>query len=85
MLFYLDPPYWGCEDDYGKSLFDQAQYQRMAERLALLKGRFIMSLNAVPEAFKTFSRFRIEEVPCNYSIARGQGKAVTEVIITPAT
>lgn len=20
-LFYLDPPYWGCEDDYGKAMF----------------------------------------------------------------
>ncbi|TDX19714.1 hypothetical protein [Rhodovulum visakhapatnamense] len=23
-LFYLDPPYWGGEDDYGKGLFDRA-------------------------------------------------------------
>jgi DNA adenine methylase len=23
-LFYLDPPYWGCEGDYGKHLFERA-------------------------------------------------------------
>lgn len=24
MLFYLDPPYWNCEDDYGAGIFDRA-------------------------------------------------------------
>lgn len=82
VLFYLDPPYWGCEDDYGKSLFDRDQYRVMADRLARLKGRFILSLNAVQGVFETFSAFRIDEVPCTYTVAgRGQSKLVQEVII----
>ncbi|MBL3554717.1 DNA adenine methylase, partial [Rhodovulum sulfidophilum] len=32
-LFYLDPPYWGSEDDYGKGLFDRDQFAELAERL----------------------------------------------------
>ena len=29
-LFYLDPPYWGCETDYGKVLFERADFERLA-------------------------------------------------------
>jgi DNA adenine methylase len=82
MLFYLDPPYWGNEDDYGKGVFGGDDFARMADTLSAIRGQFILSLNAVPGVFKTFSRFSIEEVDCNYSISKGAGKAVKEVIIT---
>ena len=32
-LFYLDPPYHGSEDDYGKGLFGRDQFAALAERL----------------------------------------------------
>jgi site-specific DNA-adenine methylase len=38
-LFYLDPPYWGSEMDYGDGLFDRAEYQQMAEVLSGSKRR----------------------------------------------
>jgi DNA adenine methylase len=47
-----------------------------------LKGCFILSLNAVPGVFETFSKFRIDEVDCTYSVAAGASKAVKEVIIS---
>jgi DNA adenine methylase len=25
-LFYLDPPYWGCTDDYGRNVFSEADF-----------------------------------------------------------
>ncbi len=81
VLFYLDPPYWGCEDDYGRELFDREQYRLMAERLTRIKGRFILSLNAVQGVFETFSMFRMEEVPCTYTLSGGKGQTVSEVII----
>ena len=34
-LFYLDPPYWGCETDYGKAVFAQDDFARLAEQLGL--------------------------------------------------
>lgn len=71
-LFYLDPPYWGCEDDYGKALFTRADFQRMAGLLAGIKGRFILSLNDVPEIRATFAGFNIREVMTTYTIAAGR-------------
>jgi DNA adenine methylase len=37
-LFYLDPPYWGCEDDYGDGTFDRADFDRLADQLAGIRG-----------------------------------------------
>ena len=34
-LFYLDPPYWGCEDDYGKAVFSREDFDTLA---GLLRG-----------------------------------------------
>ncbi|MBP1852676.1 DNA adenine methylase [Rhizobium halophytocola] len=84
-LFYLDPPYWGSEDDYGKEVFGRQDFAEMADLLKGLQGRFILSLNALQDVFKTFEGFQIEEVDCTYSVsAKGQNQAVKEVIITPA-
>ncbi|UTO29189.1 DNA adenine methylase [Bartonella harrusi] len=66
-LFYLDPPYWGVEDYYGKDLFKREDYQTMFSLLAQLKGKFLLSLNDVPEIRKTFSQFKIREVKTLYS------------------
>nr|WP_208435652.1 hypothetical protein [Bartonella phoceensis] len=33
-LFYLDPPYFGVEDYYGKNLFKRENYQMMSALLA---------------------------------------------------
>jgi DNA adenine methylase len=82
MLFYLDPPYWGNEDDYGKNVFGREEFAEMADVLSRLKGRFIVSLNAVQGVFETFSKFQIEEVACTYTVGSGNAKAVKEVIIT---
>ncbi|MGQ2906768.1 MAG: DNA adenine methylase [Aliihoeflea sp.] len=83
-LFYLDPPYFGCEGDYGKELFARADFADMAARLAELKGRFILSLNDVPEVREIFSRFQIVDVPMTYTVRGGVGKDVREVIIMRA-
>jgi len=68
-LFYLDPPYWGCEGDYGRTLFSRQDFQRLADVLTALKGRFILSLNDVPEVRATFGGFHMEEVRTTYTIA----------------
>lgn len=85
-LFYLDPPYWGCEDDYGVGLFAQGDFERLAERLGSIKGRFILSLNDTHQVREIFAAFTIEAVETTYSIAGGNRGAdkgrVGEVIIT---
>jgi DNA adenine methylase len=68
-LFYLDPPYWGCEDDYGQAMFARADFQRMAQLLGSIKGRFILSLNDLPEVREAFAAFDLVEVRTTYTIS----------------
>ncbi len=58
-LFYIDPPYWGSEDSYGKGLFGRDDYERLAGLLKALRGRFIISLNNVAEVRQLFAGFLI--------------------------
>ena len=81
VLFYLDPPYWGSEDDYGAELFGREQFALMAEVLASLKGRFILSINDTPGVRETFQGFEVEAVDTTYTIS-GQAQRAGELIIT---
>jgi DNA adenine methylase len=82
-LFYLDPPYYGCEGDYGKALFGREEFALMAELLRGLKGRFILSPNDRPEVREIFSGFAIEDVKTTYSVGqKGRGKQRGEVLIS---
>lgn len=84
-LFYVDPPYWGCEDDYGVGIFSRDDFEHLATQLTAVKGCFILSLNDRPEVREVFKAFRIESVTTRYSIAgKGAGKSapVGEVLIT---
>lgn len=81
-FFYVDPPYYGCEDDYGKGLFERSDFDVLAELLAGLQGRFIMSINDTPEIRRTFRRFAIRGVSTRYSIgAARQGPRVRELLV----
>lgn len=73
-LFYLDPPYWGCEGDYGKGMFGREDFARMAEQLGSIKGRFVLSINDRPELREVFAAFRIEEVDTVYTVGKTQGR-----------
>lgn len=68
-LFYLDPPYFGCEDDYGKAMFERTDFERLAACLRAIQGRFIMSLNDVPQVRETFAGLAMAEVKTTYTIA----------------
>lgn len=75
-LFYLDPPYYGNEGDYGKGLFSRDWFEEMAVQLARIKGRFLLSLNDHPDVRAIFGRFHLTEVRTTYSI--GSKKTVEE-------
>ncbi|MBK3798626.1 DNA adenine methylase [Azospirillum brasilense] len=79
-LFYLDPPYYESEADYGRDLFERADFTRIADQLAGLQGRFILSINDHPEVRRIFGAFAFEEVATTYTIARSESKAVAELI-----
>ena len=79
-LFYLDPPYYGREDCYGKNLFERADFQRLASLLSSIKGRFILSLNDVPEVRQIFRGLTIRRVSTMYRMAGP--KDVIELLIS---
>jgi DNA adenine methylase len=83
-LFYLDPPYWGNERDYGDGVFSRSDFERLRRVLDALKGRFILSLNDVPGVRETFKGYEFDAVQVGYSVnGRAQAK-FGEVIITGA-
>lgn len=81
VLFYLDPPYWGSEDDYGRDLFPAASFHLLAEILGRVAGSFILSLNDAPPVREIFAAFAMETVDLTYTIGDGV-KPVRELIIT---
>jgi len=82
-LFYLDPPYWGCERDYGPDVFSSEDFQALAAQLAGISGSFLMSINDAPEIRALFAAFRWREVDLDYRIS-GAPTAAKELIITNA-
>ncbi|MEK7754957.1 MAG: DNA adenine methylase [Acidobacteriota bacterium] len=76
-LFYLDPPYWGSEEDYGVGVWRRGDFARLAALLRTLKGRFILSLNDAPEVRRQFEAFHIEMVETTYTVASKSGPTPT--------
>jgi DNA adenine methylase len=82
-LFFFDPPYFGVENYYGKGLFAPDQHEAMAAALSRLKGRFILTLNDLPETRRIYRRFKIERADLTYSAGGADKiKAAREVIVT---
>jgi DNA adenine methylase len=61
-LFYIDPPYWGSETDYGNGLFGRDDFAKLADQLARLKGRFVLTINDLPATRELFARFTCKRV-----------------------
>lgn len=80
-LFYLDPPYWGCEADYGDG-FARADFEALAGQLSEISGRFILSINDTAGAREVFGRFEIEAVETTYTVAASRGQRVGELIVS---
>ncbi|KAA3512593.1 DNA adenine methylase [Agrobacterium vitis] len=85
VLFYLDPPYFGCEDDYGKALFGRDQFEVLAGRLKTLQGRFILSINDRPEIREIFVGFPVEGAELTYSVSGGKGTEARELIFVSSS
>lgn len=81
-FFYVDPPYWDCENDYGKGLFTKADFEKLRDVLTNCQGRWLVSINNVPEIRELFKDFAIKEVETSYSINQQAGKPVTELLIS---
>ncbi|HLG95954.1 MAG TPA: DNA adenine methylase [Bryobacteraceae bacterium] len=82
-LFYLDPPYWG--KDLYRFNFTTEDFDKLEERLRKLKGKFVLSLNDLPEVRALFHRFRLREIEISYTAQKEAGKRYPELLITNFT
>lgn len=80
-FFYADPPYWDCEGYYGKDFFSREDFTRLAEQLAKIKGKFILSLNDTPGVHEVFKGFEIESVQTKYTCSARKNITAGEVLI----
>jgi DNA adenine methylase len=60
-LFFIDPPYWQTEG-YAVPPLSLDDYRDMADALAGIRGRAVLTLNDHPEMRAIFGRFRHEVV-----------------------
>ncbi len=81
-FFYIDPPYYGCEDYYGKNIFRREDFIVLRDLLQTISGRFIVSINDIPEIRELFSNFVIKTADTSYSAGgANRKKHVTELLI----
>ncbi|CAN5855461.1 DNA adenine methylase [soil metagenome] len=80
-LFYLDPPYWGSEDDYGPGIFSRGDFSELADALEASQAMVLVSINDRPEVRAAFAWADIETASTTYSLAKGSALPVTELLI----
>ncbi len=81
-FFYIDPPYWGCEDDYGKGIFERGDFRKLRDLLVGIKGKFILSLNNLDPVRELFAGFKSELVETTYSVSKSGKQRVKELLIS---
>ena len=69
-LFYLDPPYFGGEADYGPGVFDREEYAAIAASMSRARGQILLSINDTPEMRATFAQLHMRTVETTYTIAK---------------
>lgn len=80
-LFYLDPPYWNSEDDYGVGLFSKEDFVKLADILDGVKGRFVLSINDTEPIREIFKQFSLVPVNTVYSLGKGNKTQAKELVI----
>lgn len=78
-FFYLDPPYWGRK--LYRFNFEEGDFVRLEQSLRKLHGKFILSLNDVPEVRKLFRGYTFREIAFHYTTQRHAGRRYRELLI----
>lgn len=69
-FFFIDPPYWKLAG-YGRA-FALGDYERLADTMASIAGKALLTINDHPEMRRVFGRFSHESVQISYSIGGGR-------------
>ncbi|WP_028314665.1 DNA adenine methylase [Desulfatibacillum aliphaticivorans] len=78
-FFYLDPPYYLAP--YYNHNLTKPDYVEMADILAGVKGKFLLSINDAPEMRDIFKAFKIGTVSLQYSVSQKQSTIGKELLI----
>jgi DNA adenine methylase len=78
-LFFVDPPYYGVK--HYKFNLDPIDFQVLAERLKKIDGKFLLTLNDVPQVREIFAGFRIRGIEMPYTAQKVAGRRFHEVVI----
>jgi|SRR5579872_6440315 len=79
-LFYLDPPYHGRR--LYRFNFSDSDFRELAETLRHIRGKFVLSINDIPEIRELFRGFKLNEIALHYTAQRLAGKRFPELLIT---
>jgi DNA adenine methylase len=79
-LFYLDPPYF--DRKLYNHNFEPEDFEKLAERLKALQGKFILSLNDVAEVRRIFHNFKLKTIQLAYTAQQTAGRRFRELLIT---
>ncbi|MDR2104643.1 MAG: DNA adenine methylase [Deferribacteraceae bacterium] len=74
-FYYLDPPYYGVENYYGNGIFSKEDYGKLAEILAGVEGKFLLSINDTQPIREIFKGFKIMNVKTIYSVGKSNRSA----------
>lgn len=78
-FFYCDPPYYGIPI-YAFN-FSHRDFELLRDRLTAIKGKFLLSVNDVPETRGIFRDFKIERIPTSYTLIKSNKKRTSELLI----
>ena len=79
-FFFCDPPYY--KKPIYKFNFSHEDYLELERQLGSIQGKFLLTLNDVPETRKIFSKFRISTITFPYTCLQQKGRRFSELVIT---
>ena len=78
--FFADPPYFGVK--HYKFNFAPEDFRVLAERLGKIDGKFVLTLNDVPQVREIFGPFRMRGIEMPYTAQKVAGRRFHELLIT---
>jgi DNA adenine methylase len=78
-FFYLDPPYYNCPV-YKHNFYKKEDYIEMSAVLRNLAGKFVLSINDVPEMRQAFAGYKIKPITLQYTVSR-EGRGIGKELI----